>query len=169
MNNDLRGYMNKKIKLKRYKIYKDVTKEYFDNSTKFKGNIDYESNSLFMRSNNEKLIAEILFSNFGGDIFLIDERLHNNEGLIPDAIWLENYWEFKNPTTYNAIDLRTKKGIKQIKDNPGGIVLYINNDLDINKSIETVHKRIINSDNLSFELDIIMIFKDRKIVVMNYK
>lgn len=84
-----------KTELKRYKIYKDVTKEYFDNSTKYKGNIDYESYSLFLRCNNERLIAEILFSNFGGDIFLIDERLHNNEGLIPDAIWLENYWEFK--------------------------------------------------------------------------
>ena len=161
--------MNKKLKLKRYKNFKDVTKDYFDNSTKFKGNIDYESNSLYLRSKNEKIIAHILFSNFGGDIFLIDERLHNNEGLIPDAIWLENYWEFKNPTSYNTIDKRLRKAIKQIKDNPGGIVLYITNNLDINKSIETVHKRIINSDNLSFELDIIMIFKDRKIVVMNYK
>ena len=161
--------MKKKPKLKKYKNFKDVTKEYFDNSTKFKGNIDYESNSLYLRSKNEKIITHILFSNFGGDIFLIDERLHNNEGLIPDAIWLENYWEFKNPTSYNTIDKRLRKAIKQIKDNPGGIVLYITNNLDINKSIETVHKRIINSDNLSFELDIIMIFKDRKIVVMNYK
>lgn len=161
--------MKKKPKLKKYKNFKDVTKDYFDNSTKFKGNIDYESNSLYLRSKNEKIIAHILFSNFGGDIFLIDERLHNNEGLIPDAIWLENYWEFKKTSSYHSIEKGVRKAIKQIKDNPGGIVLYIVEDLDIYQTINMINKRILNNKNINFVFDIIFVFKDRKIIVISYK
>ena len=53
LNNDSRGYMNKKTKSKKYKNFKDVTNDYFNNSTKYKGNIDYETRSLSLRAKKE--------------------------------------------------------------------------------------------------------------------
>ena len=169
MNNDSRGYMNKKTKLKKYKNFKDITKEYFDNSIKNKGNIDYETISLSLRAKKEIKIAEILFSNFGGDIFIIDERLHDKDGFVSDVMWLENLWEFKNPSSYSAIDKRVRKGLKQIKKNPGGLVLEISNKLNIKKAIEIVNNRVNNSKNIDYEFDVIFIYNGEIVCVINYK
>lgn len=149
------GKMNVK-----YRIYtngEDVLEEYLENATPNNGCIDYEKNYPKKDSPTETEIANILHKELGGDIYLINDRLHQQRGYSPDAVWCENYWEFKCPTSYTAVDTRIRKGLKQIVDNPGGIVLNLSDNLDMKKVIETVNHRMQISENIDFSVDIILI------------
>lgn len=147
---------------------KDVTYEYFDVATPGKGNIDYETDDMIEDSADEKGIADFIHKKLGGDIFLIDQKIHQKDGCSPDSIWNEALWEYKKPTTYNAVNKRTRKGLEQIQDNPGGIVLWIAEDLSITKSIEEINDRIHSSKSRNYIVDIMIIQKGKIIKIIRY-
>ena len=101
-------------------------------------------------------------------MFLIDDRMHQNEGRSPDAFWLENLWEFKNPSSYNAVDMRVRKGLKQIKDNPGGIVLYLDESISVDECIKMINKRIKQTEKY-YVVDIVLIQKNRIVKILRYQ
>ena len=103
-------------------------------------------------------------------MFLIDDRMHQNEGRSPDAFWLENLWEFKNPSSYNAVDMRVRKGLKQIKDNPGGVVLSFDESLSVDKCIEIITKRAtLLESGRDYVVDIIIIQNERIVRILRYE
>lgn len=56
--------------------------------------------------------AEWLHDTFGGNIQCLMED--STIGKMPDAIWNGQYWEFKSPSTINAIDTRIKRAKGQL-------------------------------------------------------
>ena len=55
---------------------------------------------------------------------------------------LENYWDLKNVTTEKACDHAIRHGLKQISDNPGGIILkFESNDINLDDAIKVYRKK----------------------------
>lgn len=148
---------------------KDVTYEYLNVATPGKGNLDYETEDMIKDSADEKEIADFIHKKLGGDIFLLDQKIHQKDGCSPDSIWNEVLWEYKKPTTYNAVNKRTRKGLEQIQDNPGGIVLWISDNLAINKTIEEINNRIHSSKSRDYIVDIMIIQKRKIVKILRYK
>ena len=62
----------------------------------------------------DRTTTKWLYNTFGGDIHCLDEN--SMLGKMPDALWNDEYWEYKAPSTVKAIDTRIRKGIKQIEE-----------------------------------------------------
>ncbi|MBO4375439.1 MAG: hypothetical protein J5829_10070, partial [Lachnospiraceae bacterium] len=41
----------------------------------------------------------------------------------PDFLWHDKHWDLKDVSSVKAVDNAVRKGLHQIKDNPGGIIL----------------------------------------------
>ena len=90
------------------KIYDDVTNEYLEKATPGKGSIIFDKRV----KDEDKDICRWIHRLFGGDIHCLDEQ--SQVGKMPDAKWNGIYWEFKRPTTKNAIDDRIRAAQKQL-------------------------------------------------------
>lgn len=65
-------------------------------------------------TNMDSRIAHWLHDTFGGNIICLHE---NSElGKMPDIMWEGEYWEFKTPTTKNAINDRMRKAVQQLNE-----------------------------------------------------
>ena len=88
---------------------------------------------------------------FGGDIHCLAEQ--SKTGKMPDALWRNRYWEYKAPTTKNAIDDRLRKGNKQLlealirekkQDSERGLVIDIAGmTIDKQEAVLEIQKRAI--------------------------
>ena len=144
-----------KIKDKRYK---DVTKEYFEEATPGRGNIDKEQG--YIDENNEKEInvAKILHKELGGDIFLINDNNRKEGQHIPDYKWNEALWDLKSPEKIRSLDKRIQTGIHQIEKAPGGIVVNLPKTITFDEMVEITHKRWLSTGRkFMSSLDIIII------------
>lgn len=88
----------------------------------------------------------------------------------PDFLWDNKYWEIKYSTTEKAVDSALRKGMKQIKYNPGGVVLYFGNkNIDIKKLKTIISSRLGKIRNVKRTVDIIIIYAGKKFFVFRYK
>lgn len=158
----------KKLTFKDQSEPKNVMKEYQEYAYPGKGAISFEKGYPKKDAEAELKIAKIINKTFGGDVYLINDRLHQKDGYSADAIWQENLWEFKCPTSYTAVDKRLRKGLKQICDNPGGIVLAINSELEFEKVIATVNKRMKLSEKIDYSVDVMLIQNEEVKAILRY-
>lgn len=96
---------------------------------------------------------------------------------MPDAIWNDTYWEYKAPSTKNAIDSRLQKARKQIeealaRDNKEyskcGVVLDITDrKIPLEECIKCIEDRA--SDRCLNNTEVIIKDKDKVIKILRVK
>lgn len=151
----------------RSKEFISVLHEYETNAEPGKGKVEIQGRREL--KNREKENAELLHSNFGGDI-VIPEETNIPGRKNPDYIWKGKSWEEQEPKAYtaNAIDANIREAIHQIIDNPGGVVLDIgNSDMKLSEVKELTRKRLQRSSR--FNCDIIIIRNGKIEDVMRYR
>ncbi len=145
----------------------DITNEYFENSSAGFGKIIKQNGYIDSLHQNEIAIAQWLISSLGGDIVLLNEKNIDNVKTL-DFLWRDQYWDLKDVSSTKAVDNAVRKGLHQIKDNPGGIILDFGK---ISPSIKDV-KRIIESRmrrGFPSSIDIIIISNNELFTVFRYK
>lgn len=153
--------------IKRLPKGKNVTPEYMRYMTPNVGEIKYGLEYDSKRHKDEIEFADWILKTFGGNIELLEESRTNGIKM-PDYIWNGKLWDLKTVSTEKSANSAVRKGLKQIKNNPGGIFLnYGNNDI----SLEEVEKVIDDRVKLSNENSVdIMIIMDQKLIkVIRYK
>lgn len=103
---------------------KDVTAEYLRNARPGEGKLTVEDGVLDRKSGPQEVrIAETLQKTFGGDITVRMEKYDGKSS--PDYLWNGKLWDLKEPTSPNAINKRLKKGLEQIAENQGGVIINL--------------------------------------------
>lgn len=113
---------------------------YFDKATPGKGSLIFEDG--WDKGENgqaEIRYARNLFDRFGGELILQKKR---DEIKWADYLWNGKLWEHKHFKKFSGIDGRVQDAIKQIKSNPGGIILE--NRYKVSLNLEEAKKDIIH-------------------------
>ena len=111
--------------------------------------------------------AQWLHENLGGDIVLLAE----DGGLYektPDFLWRGKGWELKTTTTEKSADSALRNALKQILENPGGVILdYGDNEVSIQDIEKIVIRRLERQEKCTAD---ILILNHGKIVrAIRYK
>lgn len=145
----------------------NVTTEYEHKKSPGQGKIIYDSGYDMQSHPEEIAAAEWIHTTLGGDIKLLTEA--TADGIkMPDYIWNNKYWELKSTTTEKSANSAIRKGLTQIADNPGGIMLNYANDVDMQKVIDVIEKRINVSKDSSISLDIMVVVKKKLKIAIRY-
>ena len=120
---DTRGVVVKGVKR-----VEDVTEEYLKNATPGKGKISFDNNYRSYLFKNEISFSKWIKNTLGGDIKLLEEK--NKEKFVknPDYLWNGKFWDLKDISSNIAANSAVRSGIKQIKDNPGGVFVKCDYD-----------------------------------------
>lgn len=143
----------------------DVTKEYLRSATPGKGAVTYDAGYKAGNHQSEMITTEWLHDTFGGDIHVFNERGYTS--VSPDYQWNGKLWELKAPSTATSTDNAVKKALKQIYDNPGGIILDYG-EHEITAEVLAVVKRRIERSSLS-NVDVIFLHNSKLIQILRYK
>ena len=123
-------------------IIEDVTKKYLSEFTPNKGFISIPDEYNQTLHKDEIKMAHWLSENIGGTITLINEKNKPNQKT-PDYLWNGKFWDLKTITTEKAADSAIRHGLKQIIENPGGLILdYNGNKLDKIKLNDVIEDRL---------------------------
>lgn len=126
------------------KLVENVFQEYRDRATPGTGAILREAGYEEGKHSAEIRDAELLLKELGGAITLRKE-INKEKTPTPDYSWNGRDWEQKTTSSPTSVDNAIRQGAKQIGDNPGGIILNVENpDLDdavIEKTIRGRFKR----------------------------
>lgn len=147
----------------------EVTEEYLENAGKKNGKVftqeGYDISLHGVEIEISKKIAEL----FGTDITLMKEK-NCDKTMTPDALYKGRYWEIKYPTTEQAADSALRKGMKQIRENPGGVVLYYGNKaIDLKRLKGIISGRMRKIRNSKKEVDIVIVSESCNVKVLRYK
>ena len=143
----------------------DTTKEYIRNAKPKSGKISNEEGFNEIERPKETKIAHWLHKTFGGDIINKAEKNINNVKT-PDFEWNGKLWELKSPTTGKAAEDAIKRGLKQIRENPGGIILdYEKHKFNLNTAKYYIHEKMRRT---SIHADIMIISNNKLVVVLRY-
>ncbi len=146
---------------------KDVTSEFKDSIEPKKGTVSYDNGYSVERHKTEIKMAQWIHEKLGGDIQLLEES--DIDGVMrPDYLWNGKYWELKSVTTEKAANSAIRKGIKQIKGNPGGIILHYKERVDLQEVIKVIEKRVNSSRGNENSFDIMIVQGDKLIKVIRY-
>lgn len=141
---------------------RDVTKQYLKDATPGRGNIDKEKGFKEKERIKEAATAKLLHKLLGGDIVLKEERPGQKN---PDYEWLGSLWDLKSTSTSKSANSAIRAGLKQIKDNPGGIILNFGNRIiDMDSLLKVIDKRMKWYPEDSADIIIISGNKIRKIL-----
>ena len=102
--------------------FEDATKEYAAMCTAAKGEVIIEKGFLEDLHPNERKMADLIANTFGGTVVLLKEKNLNNIKSA-DFLWHDKLWDLKDVSSATAVDNAVRKGLKQIFNNPGGIIL----------------------------------------------
>lgn len=150
------------------KYAEDVTAEYFGTAKTGEGSISYDNGYDVSSHKHEVQMANFLFEKFGGDLTLLKER-NIKDVKTPDYVWNSKYWDLKNVSSEKAAYSAVRHGIKQIIDNPGGLILdYRNTDknnlqLIINQVDDRMQRTKVEN------ADIMIILENNRIKIYRYK
>lgn len=144
----------------------DVTNEYFKSAAPGKGAITCDDGYEKQTHSEEIKTAEWLRKTFGGAIRLLKESTQKSVKTA-DAIWKGNLWEFKHTRSISGADKRLEYALKQIENNPGGVVLNMKESV----SLGMLEKQLLNRFTRSkiYGFDLILLEKGRLIKIMRYK
>jgi len=160
-DNDIKG-----PKKKRHVSSRDVTKYYLEDAEPGHGNIDYEPGFNKNERQDELSMAIWIHNNLGGNIVLKEEA--RKDGVKnPDYDWLGAFWDLKTTSTAKSANSAIKSGMKQIRQNPGGIILnFGNHDISLDELHEVIDKRMIWYPKES--ADIMIVAKGKLLEVLRY-
>ncbi|MBQ8931541.1 MAG: minor capsid protein [Ruminiclostridium sp.] len=146
--------------------YIDVLEEYNNKSTPGQGTIVYDDGYNASIHKAEMSFAEWLLEHYGGEIKLLQE-VNKNNIVTPDYIWNEKLWDLKTVTTEKAANSAIRKGLKQIEENPGGIILDYK-DLDISEQElqKVIDKRMKWHEGKT--VDIMVVNKGKVLKIIRY-
>ncbi len=145
---------------------KDITNEYLNVATPGKGKITRDDNYNESKHQNEIKTAEWLLNTFGGNIMPLNEVNFKNR-TTPDYLWDGKSWELKSAHSVSGADKSLQHTIKQIHDNPGGVILNILSDMDMT-ALERQLMRRVERSKIS-ELDIMLLKNDKLIKILRHK
>lgn len=135
----------------------DVTAEYFGTATPGQGEFIQDDNV----QEEEVRVAHFLHDTFGGDIHVLEPENLNNVKT-PDYLWRGKLWDLKTTHTDKAARSATQSGLKQIKPNPGGIIInMLGENRDLDKTIKFLEDRVRQTHIKKFD---VLIMRDGKIV-----
>lgn len=145
----------------------DVTDKYIRSAKPGKGKVTFDENSERSESKDEVKIARWLRDTFGGDVH-VRKAQDKSEGIkYCDYIWKSKYWDLKSPREPKSPDDLIKHGLRQIKKNPGGIILdYQCDEFDLDRVINGAKRRMESS---GFNADLMILHKGKLICVKRYK
>ncbi|MDD6649894.1 MAG: hypothetical protein PUE87_07970 [Subdoligranulum variabile] len=146
---------------------RDVLAEYLSNARPGTGTVTYEDGYHVSHHGEEIKTAQWLHENLGGDIVLLAE----DGGLYektPDFLWRGKGWELKTTTTEKSADSALRNALKQILENPGGVILdYGDNEVSIQDIGKIVIRRLERQEKCTAD---ILILNHGKIVrAIRYK
>jgi hypothetical protein len=139
--------------------FEDVTSEYIEKAKPGQGTYSFEKG--FADKNGEEKTGMWIFNTFGGNLRFLPENGH------PDYMWNNKLWELKTPEEPNGVQKLVHKGLHQIAQNSGGIVLDIQKlNISLDEIEKKALKRIISSSQSDLDL---MIIDDRNFLkVLRY-
>lgn len=144
----------------------DVTQEYLDSAAPWHGTVTYEPGYRTKGHQDEIKMAEWMLRTFGGEIKLLKEADQDSIKRA-DYLWNKALWELKGASSINGADKLLQHAIKQIQDNPGGVILNILNDIDLPALERQLARRFYRS-NLD-NLDLMLLSKGNLVKVLRYK
>jgi hypothetical protein len=144
----------------------NVIEHYISKATPGQGKIIYENGYNVSGHQAEINMAKWLHSTFGGDINLLKEAEVKNEKT-PDFIWKGKQWELKSASSINSADKQLQHAIKQIQNNPGGIVLNTMENMDIPALERQLARRVERSSIDAF--DLMLLSKGKLLKLLRYK
>lgn len=145
----------------------DVTAEYLNAARPGQGDITYEAGYDIERHQTEINFSHWLRSKFGGDILLLTE-INLDKVNTADYLWRGRLWDLKTVTTEKSANGAIRYGLKQIFDNPGGIILdYRGKRIDLAVLDEVIRKRLWWCENHP-SLDVIIVLDDNYVKVWRY-
>lgn len=145
----------------------DVTQEYLDAATPGQGAVTYDETFDKGRHQAEVSFAKWLHKMFGGDIRLLDE-VNKDKVQTPDYIWRGKLWDLKTATTEKSANSAIRHGLRQIWNNPGGIILdYRGKQIDLSVLQNVIQKRLWWTENYP-GMDIMVVLGDDDVRVWRY-
>lgn len=151
---------------KKTAIPENVTREYLSSAIPGRGSVTYEDGYKVSGHRAEVAMAEWVHRTFGGDITLLKESEIKGQTRA-DFLWNERFWELKGSATINGADKALQHAIKQILDNPGGVILNLSEDIDMPVLERQLASRIHRSKIEA--LDLMILSKSELIKVLRYK
>ncbi len=141
---------------------KDITDKYTNKNKPSTGKLVYDKDYDVNKNVEEVEIAKWIHENIGGNIKLLTAVNEQNKKTA-DYLWNGKLWDLKSITTEKSADSSIRKGVKQIVDNLGGIILLFNGEkLDINLLKDKIIYRIRRSMSSGME---VLVLHDMKIVL----
>ena len=159
--------VSKSSKFRRTLTPEDVTREYLDHAVPGQGSVTLEDGYRAKGHQDEIDMAEWLHRTFGGDIRLLKESDIKNQKR-PDFLWNGKAWELKGTSsTIDRADKLLQHAIKQIQDDPGGVILNVLKELDMDALEEQLSRRVERSRISG--LDLMLLSKGALTKVLRYK
>ena len=125
------------------------------------GELIYDKDYDVNKNRNEVIMAQWLYKRFGGNIKLLTAVNEQNKKT-PDYLWNGKYWDLKSISSEKAADSAIRHGLKQIVDNPGGIILnYISEAFDRATLKKIATNRLKRGDISNVQ---VLIIKNKEIV-----
>ncbi|MBR4574513.1 MAG: hypothetical protein IKO16_06355 [Lachnospiraceae bacterium] len=145
----------------------DITEHYLNISTPGFGEIIKQEGYNDSLHSNEISMAKLIINTLGGDVVLLNEKNLDNVKT-PDFLWHDKHWDLKDVSSLKAVDNAVRKGLRQIKDNPGGIILdFGKKEIKLNEVKKCLEDRLRRGFPSS--VDFILIARDTIIAVFRYK
>ena len=155
---------NRKTELEKTYVGKDVTPEYYGAIRTDKKELLFDENLVEKDHKAEIEVANLVVNKFGGKMKVLQE---NNQTKMPDYLWNDKFWDLKTCSSEKACNSAIRHGLKQIANNPGGIILdYRSFDADLNKIRDNMDSRMKYSN---FSVDIMVIQTGERFKVFRYK
>lgn len=137
----------------------DVTREYQLSATPGQGAVTYGVGYSVPTHTSEVRMAAWLRDTFGGDVRLLTE-VNAQKVKTADFLWRGRLWDLKTVSTEKAANFAIRKGLKQIRENPGGIILdYRGHAIDLDELAKVISKRV-QWRHSTTPVDIIVILDD---------
>ena len=144
-----RGYSNEYMQSRIHKVAKaskssieNITDKYANIKKPSDGKLTYDKNYDINNNKDEVKMARWIHENIGGNIKLLTIK-NEQKQKTPDYLWNGKYWDLKSISTEKAADSAIRYGLKQIGDNPGGLVLdYVGENPSIGELYNIVCGRL---------------------------
>ncbi len=120
----------------------DVTDEYIEKARPGEGTLTVEDQEHTTTHAEEISIAKLIHEKLGGGIIVRKERSGVENA---DYLWHGKLWELKTPDGDKNLSKLIQKGLSQIYENPGGIVVDISNISDDDRVMSIINGRMKTS------------------------
>lgn len=150
------------------KVGIDVTKEYLEGAAPKTGAVIRDSDYNDAIHAEEVKVAEWLRDTLGDDIQLLHETSNEYWRKTADYLWKGRLWELKTVGSVKAVDKALRKGIGQIKPNPGGVIIDFGSNAVTPSNAESIIEKRINT-SAGFGLDVMILHNKKLVKVIRYK